>query len=566
MAANPAPMSVRELHRPRRVLIAGGGTAGWITAFLLRSTAPPDVTITVVDSAADAPALGAGESTLPGFRNLLRSAGIDEGEFFAEADATFRLGVRFRQWNPARDFWHPFGAVLGPSVLVTDWLRTAARDGGAAIDEVLDQGTGKVAAARLAPQSAGCPPYTGELRAFGYHADTARLADLVRDRAIAAGVRRVPDDVTDAEVGPGGWIRQVRTAAHGPLEADLFFDCTGFRGQLIRQALGEPFDPFSRHLWCDKAVTIDVPAGPAASADLPPYTVSTARSAGWIWEIPLYSRSCTGYVYSSAYLSPQEAETELRGHLGVPDDIPARHITMLAGKSRRTWAGNCIAVGAADGFIEPLDSTGTGHLQSIGGFLQAEAPGLAWHDELPAKLNAYRDAMYGALLDFAVCHYVTSPRNDTPFWHDLHHDQAVITPGIEDLLGQWHSGVLTGLRRADGGLAPFSPYSWAYIIGGNGLRPQRAAGAEVDAGELAEAKADLAGCAATVAAISAGLPGHRQRLRELRQAWQRGERRPLGPEEPSGLAYQLMAKHMADGKQALLPAYSPAHHRPSVAP
>ena len=266
MAANPAPMSARELHRPRRVLIAGGGTAGWITAFLLRSTAPPDVTITVVDSAADASALGAGESTLPGFRNLLRSAGIDEGEFFAETDATFRLGVRFRQWNPARDFWHPFGAVLGPSVLVTDWLRTAARDGGAAIDDVLDQGTGKVAAARLAPQSAGCPPYTGELRAFGYHADTARLADLVRDRAIAAGVRRVADDVTDAEVGPGGWIRQVRTAAHGPLEADLFFDCTGFRGQLIRQALGEPFDPFSRHLWCDKAVTIDVPAGPAASA------------------------------------------------------------------------------------------------------------------------------------------------------------------------------------------------------------------------------------------------------------------------------------------------------------
>lgn len=561
MDARTAPVLGRELHRPRRVLIVGGGTAGWITASLLRRTAPPEVTITLVESATDVPVMGAGESTLAGIRHLLRSVGIDEGEFFADADATFRMGVRFQGWNPDRDFWHPFGAVLGPSVLVTDWLRTAARGGGAAIDDVLDQGTGKIAAARLAPQSAGCPPYTGDLRVFGYHADAARLVDLVRHRTIATGVRRVVDDVTDVEVGAGEWIRRVHTAKHGPLEADLFFDCTGFRGRLIHQALGEPFDSFSRNLWCDKAVAIDVPAEPADRGDLFPYTVSTAHSAGWSWEIPLFSRSCNGYIYSSAYLSPQQAEAELRAHLGVPDGIPARHINMRVGKSRRTWVGNCIAVGPAEGFIEPLDSTGTGLVQSIGAFFMGESADLAWDDKLAARMNAYRDAMYDGLRDFVVCHYVTSPRNDTPFWRDLHRDQAVVTPGVEDVLGQWHSGVLTGLRRMDGGTPSFSPYSWAYVIGGNGLRPERAADAEVDAGELAKAKADLAAATAAVAAISAKLPDHRLRLRELRQAWQRGERPPLGPEESSSLAYQQMEKYMTDSKRGLLGAYNETRHQ-----
>lgn len=559
-SASAVRASIHETHRPRRVLIVGGGTAGWVTASLLRRTAPPEVTITLVESSG-IPTVGVGEATLPGLSQVLRYVGIDEAEFLTDCDASFKLGIRFSGWNPARDFWHPFGAVTGPSVLINDWLRTAARGGGQPIDEALDQGLWRIAAKGLAPQSAGCAPYHGDLRIYAYHLDAARLAGLLARHAIAAGVRHVIDDVTDVEVRPDGWIQSVGTAAHGTLEADLFFDCTGFRGRLINETLGEPFEPFRRHLWCDRAVAINVPSTPAERGDLPPYTSATTRSAGWIWEIPLFSRSGNGYVYSSAYLSPQQAEAECRAYLGVADDIPARHLTMRVGKSRRIWVSNCIAVGLAAGFIEPLESTGIGFIQDVGEFFAHLSPDLTWDDEFAAKMNAFIDAEYDFTRDFVACHYLTASRDDTPFWHDLHRDQSARTPGIDDILDQWHRGDMQGLKPKDGSRPQFTRYSWAYIIGGNGLRPERAADAEIDAGALARAKAELAAGTAAVAEVAGQLPDNRQRVRELRLAWQRGERPPLPPDPAtysSGRPHQVVTGYLSDGGRILVGARSQA--------
>jgi len=548
---------MREIHRPQRVLIVGGGTAGWVTASFLRRSAP-DVEITLIESAG-IPTVGVGEATLQGIRQMLRYVGIDEAEFITDCDAGFKLGIRFSGWNPDRDFYHPFGAVTGPSVLVNDWLRNTARGSQVPIDETLDQGLGRIAEAGLAPQSAGWAPYTGDLRTYAYHLDAARLADLLKRHAIKNGVTHVLDDVTGVDVLPNGWISQVRTAGHGALGADLFFDCTGFRGRLINEALGEPFEPFSQQLWCDRAVALNVPTPDADQAALRPYTRSTTRSAGWIWEIPLYSRSGNGYVYSSAYQSPEEAEAELRAYLGRGDDIPARHLSMRVGKCRRVWVGNCIAVGLAGGFIEPLESTGIGFIQDIGEWFVYLSPDLSWDDESAARMNAYIDGEYDFTRDFVACHYLTAGRDDTPFWRDLHRDPSVRTAGIDDVLDQWHRGSLDGLRPKDGSRPQFTRYSWAYVIGGNGYRPERAADARIDADELAHAKADLAASTAAVAEVAGQLPGNRQRVRELRDAWRRGERPAFAadPDAYAGRPHQV-AGYLSDGSRSVVGARNPA--------
>ena len=544
------------MHHPQNILIVGGGTAGWLTAAMLRRCAPPTVTISLIESST-IPTVGVGEATLPGIIQVLRYIGIDEAEFLYECDAIFKLGIRFSRWNPRRDFWHPFGAVTGPVVLVNDWLRRFAADSAAPpVDDVLGQGTWRIASANLAPQSAGRPPFSGDLRVYAYHMDAGRYAELLKRHAVAAGVRHVVDDVTEVEVGQDGWIRRVQTAGHGALNADLFFDCTGFRGMLINAALGEPFVSYGAHLWCDRAVAINVPGEPAERGDLPPYTLSTARSAGWIWEIPLFSRTGTGYVYSSGYLSPEQAEAELREHLGVTDDIPARHIRMRVGRNRRIWVGNCIAVGLAGGFIEPLESTGIGLIEDTAEFFLYFSPDLSWDEALAEKMNSFMAARYDFVRDFVTCHYLTAARDDTPFWRELHRDPGVQTPGVGEVLDQWHRGALAGLRLADGSPAPFTPYSWAYIIGGNELRPQRVTSAGPDPADLARAAAQLAASTAAVAQVAARLPDNRQRVRELRQAWQRGERPPAAPDPGAyaGISHGNVSQYLTDGHKDLIAA------------
>ena len=549
---NSARPVVRQVQRPGSVLVVGGGTAGWITAALLRRTAPPGVSVTLIESP-DIATIGVGEATLPSLRQVFRYMGVDEAELLADCDATFKLGIRFCGWNPQRDYWHPFGAITGPVVVTNDWLRRAAAGAAPPIDEVLDQGTWKIAAAHLAPQSARSAPYAGEMRVYAYHLDAARLAELLRRHAVAAGVHHVVDNVTNVVTGPGGWISHVETNAHGALAADLFFDCTGFRGLLIEGALGEPYQPFRQQLWCDRAVALNVPAEPAARGDLPPYTRATARSSGWIWEIPLFSRSGNGYVYCSAYQDPGSAEAELRAYLGVDDEMAARHINIRAGKRRRVWVANCIAVGLAGGFIEPLESTGIALIEDVGEFFLHYAPDLAWDDTFVAKMNDYMDAAYDYVRDFVACHYVTASRDDTPFWRDVKHDPSVRTPAIDEVLSQWHRGELNEIRHSDGSRPAFPPYSWAYIIGGNGMRPQRAHNATIDPAELAQAAEELQANTAAVAALAGVLPDNRERVRSLRDSWQRGERPAARPDPDAyvGRPHQLQTSYVGDARTAV---------------
>lgn len=534
---------VSEMQHPRKVLIVGGGTAGWVTASILRRTAPSNVTITLIESSA-IPSVGVGEATLPFIRQVLRYIGIEESEFLHACDGSFKLGIMFRGWNPNRNYWHPFGAVTGPAVLVNDWLRRSGQGTAEPIDEFLAQGTEKIATARLAPQSATRDPFTGDLRVYAYHLDAGRYADLLRTHAVAAGVHHIVDDVTDVQVRPDGWITEVRTARSGPLAADLFFDCTGFRSRLIGQALGEPFIPFGQHLLCDRAVAINIPVEPGERGDLAPYTLSTARSAGWVWEIPLFTRSGNGYVYSSAYQESDDAERELRQHLGIGDELPARHINIRVGKSRRSWVANCVAVGLSGGFIEPLESTGLEFIQDVAEFFVHLAPDLSWDDGLAAQLNSYMDAQYDSVRDFVACHYVSAARDDTQFWRDVRRNPSVRTDGMTQMLEQWHTGDLHALPLANGGSPPFTTYSWAYILGGNELVPERAARAKVDPDALARAREDLVSSRAAVAEVIPKLPDNRERVRELRDRWESNGSSPVAA-DPS--AFDVIPGHLRPG-------------------
>lgn len=211
------------------------------------------------------------------------------------------------------------------------------------------------------------------------------------------------------------------------------------------------------------------------------------------------------------------------------------------------------------GFIEPLESTGIGFIQDIGEFFVYLSPDLSWDDELAARMNAYIDGEYDFTRDFVACHYVTAGRDDTPFWRDLHRDPSVHTTGMDDVLDQWHHGRLEGLRPKDGSRPQFTRYSWAYIIGGNGYRPEQAADAPIDADGLAQAKAELAVSKTAVAEVAALLPGNRQRVRELREQWQRGER-PAFTADPNAYASgtHQVAGYLTDGKRSLVSARNPA--------
>ncbi len=230
-------------------------------------------------------------------------------------------------------------------------------------------------------------------------------------------MRHVLDDVVDVALDERGWISHVVTKQHGELHGDLFVDCTGFRGMLINQALGEEFLSYQDTLPNDRAVALRVPAG--ETADLRPCTTATAQDAGWIWTIPLFGRVGTGYVYASDYCTPDEAETALRKHVGpAADDLEANHIRMRIGRSRNSWVKNCVAVGLSSGFVEPLESTGIFFIQNAVEQLVKHFPANGWDDGLRRSYNRQIANVMDGVREFLVLHYYAAAREDNQYWRD----------------------------------------------------------------------------------------------------------------------------------------------------
>jgi len=466
----------------KRVLIVGGGTAGWITAGYLARTLgaqPPDgVRITLVESA-DTRILGPAEGTYPTIRQTLRRIGVDETSLVRECGTSFKQGAKFVHWRypPGRGlpdhYLHSFQVTHEPTGLdlLPYWLLGVA---GQNInwDEVSTPQK-RVADSRRAPKLIDHPDYEAPLN-YAYHFDTVKLTAFLRKQGVASGVQHVLDTVDAVNLAEDGSIRSVTARAHGQLQADLFIDCTGFRAQLIGAALGVPYTSCRSVLFCDTALAMQVPYE-RPDAPIASYTIATAHESGWIWEIGLDNRRAISNVYSSDHMGRARAEQTLRDYAGrAGRGLTARKTRFEAGYREINWKKNCVAIGLSSGFFEPLEATRILFTEAAAIMLSNLFP---WGGDLEIAAKQYNQIMrrrYERALDFIKLHYCLSERRDSRFWLD-NVDSASIPESLQELLRMWEHRP-PGSIDFDRNVDLFEESSWQYVLYGMGsktdLRPR----------------------------------------------------------------------------------------------
>jgi tryptophan halogenase len=278
----------------------------------------------------------------------------------------------------------------------------------------------------------------------------------------------VLDDVLEVTLDEQGAIASLRTAGHGELRADLYFDCTGFRRRLLsRVAPEQKFHSYGRSLFCDRAIVVRMPYGASQDKEsvLHPYVKASAQTAGWIWSIPLYSKMSSGYVYSSSYISDEDAERELRQYWGgkASDDLGVHKVRFETGKMPRTWVRNCVAIGLAGGFIEPLESTGLAITQ-MGIEMAASMLDTRYYDKtIVDRYNAHVDKFYSDIVQFIICHYCFTSRGDTPFWTAAK-NETFLPPGLQMRLEVFRRHLPTATTKGTSEVFMFRDISWFSVL------------------------------------------------------------------------------------------------------
>jgi tryptophan halogenase len=450
--------------RIKRIAIVGGGTAGWMAAAILARALPGSgCAITVLESP-DIGTVGVGEATIPPIVDLLRFLNINEADFVRFTQSTYKLGIKFNGWSrPGAAYWHPFG-TFGTMLNLRPFHHAwhAARDAGLEPrfnDFSLCAALGDAGKFRF-PEPGGTPPVAG-LR-YAYHFDAGLVAQYLCIYAEKLGVTRLERTVRDVTLSAQGMVDELVLSDGGRLQADLYIDCSGFRGVLIEQALKTGYIDWSGVLPCDRAVALPT----AITAARPPYTEATARGAGWRWRIPLQHRAGNGYVYSSAHVGDTEALDDLLAHAGTPLADP-RFLRFTAGRRRLFWPRNCVALGLASGFLEPLESTSI-HLVMSGVYkLLEHFPTKAFVQANTDSYNAELGAEMERIRDFLVLHYCLTGRADTPFW--AHCRTMKLPDSLVERIELYRS---TGRIRTKAGEL-FTDSSWFYIFEGMGMRPEQ---------------------------------------------------------------------------------------------
>jgi len=454
----------------RRIVIVGGGTAGWMTALIFaRSLIERGVQITLLESPT-VPTVGVGEGSTPWLRGFFDMLGIEEAQWMPACQATYKCGIAFEGWSTKPGFeryFHPFASMLD-NMTMTQFVHNAeARVNGANVHAHPDRFfiAARLAARRRAPKARENFPFDIW---HAYHFDATLLGQFLHKAALARGVRYKSCHVTHATVGADGAIASISTREGETMTADLFVDCTGFSGLLIEKALKVPFISFADNLFNDAAVAIPSPIGES----IPSETVSTAMKCGWTWKIPLTNRYGNGYVYSTRYCAPDAAETELRQHLGLLDsNVAARHLRMRVGRVTRHWHKNCLAVGLSQGFIEPLEATALMFIQLTGTvFLEFLGQG-DLSDDAQERFNVRLNGHFEGIRDYIVTHYRTNTRTDTGYWRD-NAGNSNLSDNLQKLYATWMAGksIVPGLRAQVIGHG-YPIVSWYAIMSGMGIFP-----------------------------------------------------------------------------------------------
>lgn len=400
----------------RSILVVGGGTAGWMAAtWLAGRLARQGVAITVVESA-QIGTVGVGEATVPAIRDYFRDINVDEAEVLAATEGTLKLGIEFEGWNrPGGRFFHPFGLYGMPSRGVPFhqfWLRRRAQGDPTPL-EAYSLCT-QMALSGLVAEPPETPPNDLGVFNWAIHFDASLYAQFLRRKATSElGVVHVEGVVADvARDTQSGLLTGVTLADGRRLAADLFIDCSGFRSLLLGQALGVDYEDWTHLLPCDRAVAMPCErVGP-----LSPYTRSTALAAGWQWRIPLRHRVGNGYVYSSRHISDDEAASVLAKRLEGKPLADPNFLRFTTGHRRRFWERNCIALGLAAGFMEPLESTSIVLIQSGVERLGRLFPDRTFDPALAEEYNRVTTLEYERIRDFLLLHYVANGRVGEALW------------------------------------------------------------------------------------------------------------------------------------------------------
>jgi glycine/D-amino acid oxidase-like deaminating enzyme len=451
-----------------RIAILGGGTAGWMTANLLAHRWS-GAQITLIE-APDIATIGVGEGSTPTLKRFFEVLGVEEEAWMPACCATYKASIRFRGWSPASgvaDYSHPF---LTQTDLHTEEAftvncrnRRLGFDVPTRPDDFLLGGV--LAAQGKAPLAPAHFPFRME---YGYHFDAALLGAFLRDLAVARGVVHRQGRVVETIRAADGGIAAITTDRAERIEADYFVDCSGFAALLMRGALGVPFNSFRGNLFNDAAVVLPTP--PAAA--VPVETTATALSNGWAWSIPLTNRTGNGYVYASDFLSADAAEAELRAHLGLLDSpIEARHLRFNVGQLARHWDHNCLAVGLAQGFIEPLEATAL-HLvlNTVNLFMDHLERG----DFTPRHRDDFNLAIttrVERVRDYIVTHYKLNTRDDSAYWRANRENEDLSDPLLHILDTWFRRGDLAALLETQGDLSHFRSASWHCLLAGYGAFP-----------------------------------------------------------------------------------------------
>ncbi len=448
----------------KKVVIVGGGTAGWMAAAALSQLLGKRLSdITLIESP-DVPSVGVGEATIPGIRNFIAHLGIDEVDFIKRTQASFKLGIQFEDWRHIGSiFFHPF-ADYGTPIQGIDFhqclYHTAVNNDTdvALADYCLPTHLAKRKAFAQPPEY---PQHPLADYKYAFHLDAVLLADMLKEYAIQKDVKHKPALVNEVIINDKtGFISKVTTQCGASIEGDLFLDCTGFAGLLIDKTLRVNYEDWSHWLPVNRAIAI-----PSAGSTLNPYTVSKAHEAGWTWRIPLQHRTGNGYVYCADFTSDDRAQSLIEAQLEGDTIADAKRFRFTTGRRSKFWHKNCVALGLASGFIEPLESTSISLIQTGISRLMMLFPDHGFNDADIAEANRLAATEMEHIRDFIILHYCLNQRSEA-FWQ---HMRSIELPDtLKHKLELYrHRGHIVQHE-----LESFEAPSWLSIYDGMGLRPR----------------------------------------------------------------------------------------------
>ncbi|WP_239923590.1 tryptophan halogenase family protein [Agaribacterium haliotis] len=462
----------------KRIIIVGGGTAGWLTAGTLaakiKESCDMGPRITLVESP-NVPIVGVGEGTWPTMRNTLRKMGIRETDFIRECDVSFKQGAKFAKWTSGADndfYYHPL--ILPQDFnhinLAPHWL---------------DQGAGQSFSEAVCPQEALCElglapklittPEYASVANYAYHLNAGTFSKFLQKHCVdKLGIEHILDDVLSVNSADNGDIRSLSCASGSEIDGDLFIDCSGFKSLLLGQHYQVAFKSCKDTLFLDTALAVQVPY-PDENSAIASHTISTAQDAGWIWDIGLSSRRGVGHVYASDYCSEQEAADKLRAYVKASgadaDKLDYKKILIQPGHREKFWHKNCVAIGLSAGFLEPLEASALVLVEMSAQMIAEQLPANRAAMSIVAKrFNKTFSYRWQRIIDFLKLHYIVSKRDDHDFWID-NRNKATIPDSLQELMelwtyqSPWHDDF-------DHAAEVFPAASYQYVLYGMGFETQ----------------------------------------------------------------------------------------------